>query len=234
MTVDEGDLVVELLISMKKFFKFKELEKLIDLSSPTIWRYVHGEVKPSAERARVLLTKLLDQAIIEKLREKLVEFDAEGFAKTYELVYNIDLLNIASIDAYIWSQNLGVNCVATVEVDGIALATLTARRLNSKLVVIKKRKEVGYQKFYEVSYVTSSPPEVVTLYLPSGVIEYGEKVLVVDDVVRSGKTSAAVFELIKKAGGRPVGFYALLAIGNNWKQVIEKYVGNNYKTFFQV
>jgi adenine/guanine phosphoribosyltransferase-like PRPP-binding protein len=234
MTVDEGDLVVELLISMKKFFKFKELEKLIDLTSPTIWRYVHGEVKPSAERARVLLTKLLDQAIIEKLREKLVEFDAEGFAKTYELVYNIDLLNIASIDAYIWSQNLGVNCVATVEVDGIALATLTARRLNSKLVVIKKRKEVGYQKFYEVSYVTSSPPEVVTLYLPSGVIEYGEKVLVVDDVVRSGKTSAAVFELIKKAGGRPVGFYALLAIGNNWKQVIEKYVGNNYKTFFQV
>ncbi|MCI4438156.1 MAG: adenine phosphoribosyltransferase [Ignisphaera sp.] len=234
MTVDERDLVVELLSSMKKFFKFKELEKLIDLTSPTIWRYVHGEVKPSAERARVLLAKLLDQAILEKLREKFVELDVEGFAKTYELVYNIDLLNIASIDAYIWSQNLGINCVATVEVDGIALATLTARRLNSKLIVIKKRKEVGYQKFHEVSYVTSSPPEVVTLYLPNGVIEYGEKVLVVDDVVRSGRTSAAVFELIKKAGGRPVGFYALLAIGNSWKQVIEKYVGSNYKAFFQV
>jgi adenine/guanine phosphoribosyltransferase-like PRPP-binding protein len=234
MSVDERELVVEMLLSLKSFFKFKELEEILNITVPTLWRYVHVDIKPSVDRARQILSKLLDQEIVDKLREKLIRSDDEGIVRTYNIVYNTDLLNYASIEALIWAQNMGFSTVTTVEVDGIPLATLIAKRLNAKLIVIKKRKEVGYTRFIEVSYITQAPPEVVTLYLPEGSIEYGEKVLVVDDLVRSGRTSAAVFEVIRKAGGRPTGFYALIGIGSGWKPVIEKYVGNNYRVLFHI
>lgn len=234
MEIDERELIVEVLSSLKRFFKFKELEEILNVTVPTLWRYVHGDIRPSVERARQMLSKLLDQDIVNKLRERIIKVDDEGVIRTYDIVYNIDLLNYASIDALLWAQNMGFNVVTTVETDGIALATLISKRLNAKIVVIKKRKEVGYSKFIEVSYVTRAPPEVISLYLPEAVLEYGDKVLVVDDLVRSGRTSAAVFELIKKAGGRPAGFYALVAIGDQWRPVIERYVGNNYRVLFHV
>jgi adenine/guanine phosphoribosyltransferase-like PRPP-binding protein len=234
MSIDERELVVEMLLSLKSFFKFKELEEVLNITVPTLWRYVHGDIKPSVDRARQILSKLLDQEIVNKLKEKLVRSDDEGIIRTYNIVYNTDLLSYASIEALLWAQNMGFSTVATVEVDGIPLATLIAKRLNAKLVVIKKRKEVGYTRFIEVSYITQAPPEVVTLYLPEGSIEYGEKVLVTDDLVRSGRTSAAVFEVIKKAGGRPTGFYALIGIGDDWKPIIERYVGSNYRVLLHI
>jgi|UniRef100_A0A7J2U2S6 adenine/guanine phosphoribosyltransferase-like PRPP-binding protein len=234
MSIDERELVVEMLLSLKSFFKFKELEEVLNITVPTLWRYVHGDIKPSIDRARQILSKLLDQEIVNKLKEKLVRSDDEGIIRTYNIVYNTDLLSYASIEALLWAQNMGFSTVATVEVDGIPLATLIAKRLNAKLVVIKKRKEVGYTRFIEVSYITQAPPEVVTLYLPEGSIEYGEKVLVTDDLVRSGRTSAAVFEVIKKAGGRPTGFYALIGIGDDWKPIIERYVGSNYRVLLHI
>jgi len=234
MSIDERELVVEMLLSLKSFFKFKELEEVLNITVPTLWRYVHGDIKPSIDRARQILSKLLDQEIVNKLKEKLVRSDDEGIIRTYNIVYNTDLLSYASIEALLWAQNMGFSTVATVEVDGIPLATLIAKRLNAKLVVIKKRKEVGYTRFIEVSYITQAPPEVVTLYLPEGSIEYGEKVLITDDLVRSGRTSAAVFEVIKKAGGRPTGFYALIGIGDDWKPIIERYVGNNYRVLLHI
>jgi len=234
MSMDERELVVETLLSLKSFFKFKELEEILGITVPTLWRYIHGDIKPSVDRARQILSKLLDQEVVSRLREKLIKSDDEGIVRTYNIVYNTNLLNYTSIEAFLWAQNMGFSTVATVEVDGIPLATLIAKRLKAKLIVIKKRKEVGYMRFIEVSYITQAPPEVITLYLPEGAIEYGEKVLVVDDLVRSGRTSAAVFEVIKKAGGRPAGFYALIAIGDSWKPIIEKYVGSNYRVLFQV
>ncbi|MDK6028028.1 phosphoribosyltransferase family protein [Ignisphaera sp. 4213-co] len=234
MNIDERELIVEVLSSLKKFFKFKELEEILSITVPTLWRYVHGDIKPSVDRARQMLLRLLDQDIVNQLRERLLKIDNEGVIRTYDIVYNIELLSYASIDALLWAQNMGFSAVATVETDGIALATLISKRLNAKIVVIKRRKEIGYSKFIEVSYVTRSPPEVVSLYLPEDVLEYGEKVLVVDDLVRSGRTSAAVFELLKKAGTRPTGFYALVGIGDQWKPIIEKYVGSNYRVLFHV
>jgi hypothetical protein len=40
--------------------------------------------------------------------------------------------------------------------------------------------------------------------------------------------------VIKKAGGRPTGFYALIGIGDDWKPIIERYVGSNYRVLLHI
>jgi adenine/guanine phosphoribosyltransferase-like PRPP-binding protein len=232
--IDEKELVIEILTSLKRFFKFKELESILGIPVPTLWRYIHGDIKPSQDRSRIMITKLLDSDMINVIKEKVVKADEEGLINVYNLVYNIDILTIASIDAMLWAQDMGFTSVATVETDGIPLATLISKRLNIKLVTIKRKKEVGFNKFIEVSYITRAPPEIVSLYLPEGIIEYGDKVLIVDDLVRSGRTSIALFELIKRAGARPAGFYALISIGDAWREVVERYVGSNYRVLFRL
>lgn len=232
--INYAELVIEALISLKKFLKFRELGNLLNISIPTLWRYIHGDIKPSEERAKSMLLRLLGKDVVEAVLPRILKLSDGDVVNLYPLVYNIDILAYASIDALLWGKNMGFTAVATVEVDGIPLATMIAKRLGIKLIIIKKKKEVGFDRFIELSYITSMPPEVVTLYLPEGIIEYGDKVLIVDDLVRSGRTSSAVCELIRKGGGRPSGFYALIGIGNAWKTSIMRCVGNNYRVLYEL
>jgi len=231
---DERDLAVELLMSMKRFFKFKELENLLNISVPTIWRYIHGEIKPSIDRAREMLNKLLSRDVLNIVRDKILSIYSNGIVNVYNLAYSIDILSIASIDAYLWAYNLRPTAIVTAETDGIPLATLIAKRLNAKLATVKRRKDVGFKRFYETNYIAYDPPGIVTLYLPEGVLNAKDRVLIVDDLVRSGRTSQAVAELVKQSGAEVVGFYALIGMGSAWKSTIEKIVGSSYRVLFEV
>jgi len=79
---------------------------------------------------------------------------------------------------------------------------------------MQKRREVGVEKFYEVNYVPSASGSVMTLYLPQWALKKGEKVLIVDDVIRSGETQKALLEMCKQAGAVPVGMFFLISVGN--------------------
>jgi len=232
-TIDERDLAIELLHSMKKFFKFRELEKMLEISTPTLWRYIHNEIKPSPERAREIISRLLSPRVIESLKSRLVSVE-ENVVNVYPLAYSVEVLTIASIDAYLWARNLEPTCVITIETDGIPLATLIAKMLGVRLVVAKKRREVGFKHFLETSYMAYDPPEVITLYIPREVLPSDERVLIVDDLVRSGRTTRAIADLIRKSGSTPIGLYALLGYGDKWIPVVRSIVGDNFKTLFRI
>ncbi len=232
--VDDRDLAVELLNSMKKFFKFRELEELLDLPTPTIWRYIHGEIRPSYDRARQLIQRLLSNETLIKLANQLVKRSDNNLVNVYLVAYNVDILNIASIDAYVWSRAIQPNTVLTIEADGIPLATLIAKRLSAKLVVAKRRKEIGFKRFIETTFITHDPPEVVTLYVPEEMLSNSDRVLIVDDLVKSGRTTRALAEIVKRVNAKIVGFYALMSIGTKWKQIIEDIVGRNYRILINI
>lgn len=232
--VDYAELVTEVLASLKKFMKFKELENLLGISIPTLWRYIHGDIRPSQERAKGMIIKLLSNEVVELLISRVLKVMDSDIVSLYPVVYNIDILTLASIDAMMWGKDKEFTALITVEVDGVPLATMIAKRLGLKLAVVKKRKEVGFTKFIELSYITSMPPEIVTLYLPEGVLSHDDRVLIVDDLVRSGRTTSALCELVKKSGAKPEGFYALIAIGDIWKKAVEQCVSSSYKVLYML
>ncbi len=90
--------------------------------------------------------------------------------------------------------------------------------LNARLAIAKQYKDVASEDFYEVSYIVDSPPRRVSLYLPRHLLERGgDEVLIVDDIVRTGRTLNALIELVNNAGGaRLVGVSVLISMSKAW------------------
>ncbi|MEO2151868.1 MAG: phosphoribosyltransferase family protein, partial [Thermococcus sp.] len=116
-----------------------------------------------------------------------------------------------------------VDKVLTAATDGIALGVHIARELGADIVYAKKKKEVGVEKFYEVSYVPSASGTVMTLYLPQWALKKGENVLIVDDVIRSGETQRALVEMTRQAGAKPIGMFFLISVGDIVEKLQEEY-----------
>jgi len=70
---------------------------------------------------------------------------------------------------------------------------------------------VGVQRHIEAS-VINEDGSVRTLYIARGLISKNYRVLIVDDVIRTGETHRALLQLVKKAGAIPIGIHVIVAV----------------------
>lgn len=89
-----------------------------------------------------------------------------------------------------------VDVIAGVATAGIPHGTLIADRLNKPL-----------------AYVRAKPKEHGTGKLIEGRIEAGQKVLVVEDLISTGKSSLQAVDAIREAGAEVVGMVAVFSYG---------------------
>ena len=108
--------------------------------------------------------------------------------------------------------------VLTAAVDGVPLAAMVASALDVNVVIAKSNKEVGVSSFIEETYTLDGSGHTLTLYLPKDVIRRRDSVLVVDDIIKSGETQLALLNLVKKAKAEVSGVFAMIAVGNLWKE----------------
>jgi adenine/guanine phosphoribosyltransferase-like PRPP-binding protein len=112
-----------------------------------------------------------------------------------------------------------VTKVLSAAVDGIPLATMVANALGINLVVAKRNKEVGVKAFLEETYVLGKDSGVtMTLYIPREAIKKRDSVLIVDDMIKTGETQAALVDLARKAKAEISGVFTLIAVGEEWKK----------------
>jgi adenine/guanine phosphoribosyltransferase-like PRPP-binding protein len=112
-----------------------------------------------------------------------------------------------------------VTKIFTAAVDGIPLATMVANALGVNLVIAKRNKEVGVKAFLEETYVLGRDSGVtMTLYIPKEVIKKRDSVLIVDDMIKTGETQAALVTLVRKAKAEISGIFSLIAVGEEWKR----------------
>jgi adenine/guanine phosphoribosyltransferase-like PRPP-binding protein len=231
MVYDVRIQAVDALRILRRLFKYRELESITGLSVPTLWRYVKMRILPTRERAKELLDKILSEDVIRKIVERNIKIIDNSVVGIANLIYNIDYLKLFSLVAYRVFNDLEPTAIATVEVDGIPLAVMISEIFDSKLVVAKKRLDIGVSDYYEVSYISGEPPLVTNLYIPSNVLGRNDRVLIVDDLLRSGRTSQALIRLIKKAKATPVGLYAVVALGNRWYESLKDEVSRIYVNY---
>jgi len=219
---------IELLRSYKKIFKYRDLEEITGLPAPALWRYINMKIVPSVERAQELIKKLTAPAIINRIFENnIITVDGNIF-NISKIIYNVSILKIFSYLAYKEFSRYNITAVATVEVDGIPIAVNVADALDAKLVIARKRPDVGIKNYYQTSYIARDPPAVINLFLPVDALSSNDRVLIVDDLLNTGRTSLALIRLIRMAGALPIGIFSILAIGNRWKQVLKKEVEKIY------
>lgn len=112
----------------------------------------------------------------------------------------------AFADAY---RGAGVTKVLGIEARGFLLAAPIALALGAGLVPVRKKGKLPYKTVaasYSLEYGTD------TLEMHADAVKAGEKVLVVDDVLATGGTAAAVCDLVEKLGGQVAGVAMLIEL----------------------
>ncbi len=210
----------EALRAMKEIYPYDVLSSLTGLSPQILSRYVTGHFLPNLERARTFI-RIFREHVLKEAVLKNVEV-------RNNVVVNIRLLSntrlLSQIAKAVASEFTGkeVKIVLTKETDGIPFATLVANEIKANLVIAKQSKEVGVEEFIEVRQIY--PSGIYSyVYVPKDLISRGDRVLIVDDIIRSGSTIRALIEICHSVRADIVGVCAIVAIGNGVDRLTEEY-----------
>ena len=212
-------MTIDLLITAKRSFTYRELSSKTGLPVTVLSRYVKGHVLPSSTRAKHIWQSLEKLVGLEEELKRRIKFDEFGYFDNSTIISDPLLLQMGA--QYVFSHFSGrrITKVLTAATDGIPLATLVSQALGTEMVIAKKTKDVGVKGFVEESYIPGNSAIVLTLYIPRNVIHRGDSVLIVDDVIKTGETHRALANLVNKCRAEVSGIYALVAVGDKWRDV---------------
>ena len=160
----------------------------------------------------------LDYKGIHSIFHRIIRFNDDGYFDNTSIVGDYNILKQAAHHALATFAGKRVTKILTAAVDGVPLATMVANSLGVSLAVAKRTKEVGVPAFLEETYVLRGSGVTITLYLPKNALKRRDSVLVVDDMIKTGETQAALVSLVRKAKAEVSGVYSLIAIGDEWQK----------------
>jgi len=211
-------MTIDLLRTAKKNYTYRELSGRTGLPVTVLSRYVKGHVLPSSSRAKTVWKTLEKLVGLEEELRRRIKFDEYGYFDNSSIISDPALLQQGA--QYVFSRFAGrrITKVLTAAVDGIPLATLVSEALGIDMVIAKKSKEVGIRDYIEESFIPGESAMIMSLYIPRNTIKRGEGVLIVDDIIKSGETQKALINLVDKCRAEVAGVYALIGIGDQWRQ----------------
>jgi adenine phosphoribosyltransferase len=206
----------------KRNITYRELASKTGLPVTVLSRYAKGHVLPNTARAKQLWKVLAKLVGLETELRNRIKFDEDGYFDNTDIISDFNILQQAANHALAIFAGKRVTKVLTAAVDGIPLATMVANALGVNLVIGKRSKEVGVKAFLEETYVLGRDSGVtMTLYIPKDVIKKRDSVLIVDDMIKTGETQAALVNLVRKAKAEISGVFSLIAVGEEWKKKLK-------------
>jgi purine operon repressor len=205
----------------KRNITYRELASKTGLPVTVLSRYAKGHVLPNTSRAKQLwkvLTKLVGLEV--ELRSR-IKFDEDGYFDNTEIIGDFNILQQAANHALANFAGKRVTRVFTAATDGIPLATMVANALGVNLTVAKRNKEVGVKSFLDETFVFKGSGVTMTLYMPKEAIKKRDSVLIVDDMIKTGETQAALVNMVRKTKAEISGVFSLIAVGDEWKKTLK-------------
>jgi len=220
---------VQFLRAIKEGQTYQELSQLLDISPIVLNRYVKGHVLPEPSRAEKIL-KLRSWKRLSQQGEALLRFDEDGFIDNTGLLFNTAFLGAtADLVAAEFPQ---AEKLLTAAVDGIPLATHVAAALRVECLFAKRGREIGVPSFVESRYKLPTG-QVLNYFLPADALSRDDRVLIVDDLMRSGETQAALVQIAQAKQATIIGVFSLIQIGNKGRRRLRKLVSCPIKALIQ-
>ena len=209
-------LVAEALRVAKKFYSYRELSRITGIPEGMLSRYVTGHVIPSIEQAERIwraLEKALDprRIVAERIRE------LGGLIDLTPILTNPLTLRIISVYFYNRLAGKNITRILVPETSGITLATTLAMVFDVPMAIARRVRDNPYEDYIEGSYV-EPPSHYVVFYVPRRQLSRGDRVLVVDDIIQTGRTLAALRRIVEEAGARITAVAALVVVGDEWRR----------------
>lgn len=223
---------IEYLKMLKKKFTYEQLAIKLNLPPPVLNRYIRGHVLPREDRAKAIIEFAEKYVDLKEEVINRISFDKRGFFDNTKIIFDVTLLKLISSKIVCTLAEWKPEKVLTAASDGIPLATLIASELGVDMIYAKREREVGVKSFIEETCLLGDTGITVTLYIPKSAIRSRERILVVDDIIRTGETQRALVNIVQKARGVLVGIFVLIAVGDSWKEKIPKNVP--FKSFIHV
>jgi len=214
---------VELLRLAKEKYSYQELMNLTGIPITVLNRYIKGHILPNPERAISILNSIEKAFDISNYIKEKIEFNEDGLLDNTKIIGDTILLRYIANHIVRRLAGKRISKVLTIAVDGIPLATHIANTFGVPLVYAKKEKEVGVSSFIEETYTLTGFGIQVSLYLPKGLIERKDSILITDDIIRSGEQIKAIINMIKKIGANIAAIFVLITVGDKWKKELEDY-----------
>ncbi len=196
---------VEKLKILKSIYTYKELEKHLEIPTPVLARYISLQNLPNIEKAKKI-TSFFDKIDITKVIEKKMKIDDQKIIDATELISDLSLLKILALRV-----NIEADVVLTMAVDGITWGTLIADHIGARIVYAKEKEEPGVRDFYTITTKYGEGVLFKKYYLPKNLLNSRDKVLIVDDIIRTGNTLKTLIRFAEQANAKIVGGAALLA-----------------------
>jgi len=215
-------MIINLLALLKRKYKYKELSEITGLPPSVLSRYARGRMLPSDERVEEILNSLTKRIRFEDLVKERIRATKNGYYDVTSLIWDAAFLRLIAVMVSENFSKYGVTKVLTAAADGVPIACLVGEELGADLIVAKETKEVGLEDFVEDSYSPVDVAIVKTFYIPRRAMRRNDRILVVDDVVRSGRTMASLVRLAERAGAKVIGLFAIMSVGDKWRATIEE------------
>lgn len=205
----------------KRNITYRELSSKTGLPVTVLSRYAKGHVLPNTARAKQLWKVLTKLVGLERELRSRIKFNEEGYFDNTEIIGDFNILQQAANHALANFAGKRVTKVLTAAVDGIPLGTMVTSALGVNLVIAKRNKEVGVKAFLEETYALRDSGVTMTLYIPKDAVKRRDSVLIVDDMIKTGETQAALVNLVRKAKAEISGIFSLIAVGDKWNKKLK-------------
>ena len=123
-------------------------------------------------------------------------------------------------------MKLNFDKIASIESRGFVFASALCYNLSRPLILMRKKNKLPAEK-YSQEFVLEYGKAILEIHKDS--IEPKEKVLIIDDLIATGGTSAAGAKLVEKSGGIVTGFVFVINLFDlGGKNLLEN---KGYKAF---
>jgi purine operon repressor len=204
-------LVVDLLRELKNIYTYKQLSSLLGIQESLLCRYVNGVTVPSEVQYNNIINKVKNKEFLLSFIKNRIRIFGDGFIDTSSLLFYPNLLRLV---IELTLRNLPkietVTKVFGIASNGIPFASMVATVLDKPLIIAKKHKDTLEMEYYDES-IKESEGVVSSLYLRKDLISKTDKVIIVDDVIKSGRTIMASNNLLKKAGSEVALAFAIVS-----------------------
>lgn len=211
----------EMLRLLKSELSYRDLFEITGIPESVLCRYVRGSIIPSPEQASYILAKIALSIDLSHLLRDLVEKERSPIIDLLRVLKDPYVARLLSLMITLELTGKTITKVVSTAEAVLPLATMISLEFNAPVVLVKRKSYPGIQ-YYSTS-IMKSPKEAETLYLDRDLITRKDSVLVIADVVYSGRTLEAVLELLNKSRATIADVIVVLGLGDAWRERLESY-----------
>lgn len=180
-----------------------------------------GGVKYLPMPGKEMVDNLLETLVTELLKKERIL--PGGYLYMLDIIYNPQLVSdIGMIFAGHFIKT-DIDYVITMETKGIPLAFMTAKYLNTPLVIVRHQNEAADGASVNINYVSGSSRAIQTMVLPMRSIKRNSRLLFIDDFMKGGGTAKGILDLASEFECEVAGIGVLVKTREPEKKLVDKY-----------